>query len=196
MLRPIEREDARLLWPAAGDPALWRYVGDRISTLADLENYIDRALAGRYAGTDMPFLTLFEGRAVGSTRFAAIVDGPTGRRAEIGWTWLLPEARRTPANTEAKFLMLRHAFETAGLLRVEFKTDQRNAASRAALARLGAREEGTFRNHMILPDGSLRHTVWFSIIREEWPAVRAALEALLARPWPPPDSPLRTTTSG
>jgi RimJ/RimL family protein N-acetyltransferase len=119
----------------------------------------------------------------GRQALASYVDAidRANRRAEIGGTWLAPPWQRTPLNSEAKYLMLRHAFERAGLNRVEFKTDSRNARSRAALARIGATEEGTFRRHMVMPDGALRDSVWFSVIAEDWPSVRARLERLLAR---------------
>jgi RimJ/RimL family protein N-acetyltransferase len=104
------------------------------------------------------------------------------RRVEIGWTWLSLNWQRTAANTEAKYLMLRHAFETWGCIRVEFKTDSLNEKSRAALLRIGAKEEGIFRNHMMTSTGRLRHSVYYSIIDSEWPKVRACLEEKLARP--------------
>jgi RimJ/RimL family protein N-acetyltransferase len=116
---------------------------------------------------------------VGSTRFCAIA--PEHRRVEIGWTFVAAPWQRSAVNTEAKLLMLRHAFETWGCRRVEFKTNALNARSRAALLRLGATEEGTFRSHMVQPDGSRRDTVYFAIIDHDWPAVRARLETRLAR---------------
>ncbi len=100
---------------------------------------------------------------------------------EIGWTWVAPAWQRSAVNTEAKLLMLEHAFERLGCHRVEFKTDSRNERSRRALLRIGARQEGIFRNHVVMPDGQLRHSVYFSIVDEEWPAVKAALQAKLLR---------------
>ena len=102
------------------------------------------------------------------------------QRVEIGGTWVTPAWQRSAINTEAKYLQLRHAFETLGCIRVEFKTDALNTKSRQALARIGATEEGTFRNHMIMPDGRIRHSVYFSITHDEWPRVKAHLEGLLA----------------
>jgi RimJ/RimL family protein N-acetyltransferase len=119
------------------------------------------------------------GEIAGSTSFLAIE--PAHRRLEIGATWLNPRHQRTGANTEAKLLLLRHAFEALGCERVEFKTDAENKASRAALARIGAREEGTLRSHMGRLDGSRRDSVYFGVIAPEWPHVRAHLEGLLAR---------------
>jgi RimJ/RimL family protein N-acetyltransferase len=117
------------------------------------------------------------GRAIGSTRYGNI--DRTHHRVEIGWTWVAREWQRTAMNTEAKYLLLRHAFETLGCMRVELKTDSLNERSRAAILRIGAREEGTFRNHMITASGRIRHTVYFSIIDSEWPAVKVHLEARL-----------------
>jgi RimJ/RimL family protein N-acetyltransferase len=116
---------------------------------------------------------------VGSTGYLNI--DRQHRRLEIGGTWIAPEWQRTACNTEAKLLQLTHAFETLGCNRVEFKTDSLNERSRAALLRIGATEEGTFRNHMVMPDGRLRHSVYFSVIESEWPRVRVRLEALLER---------------
>jgi RimJ/RimL family protein N-acetyltransferase len=118
------------------------------------------------------------GRVVGSTSYLNI--DRQHRRVEIGGTWTTPAWQRSAINTEAKYLQLRHAFETLGCIRVEFKTDALNSKSRQALARIGATEEGTFRNHMIMPDGRIRHSVYFSITDDEWPRVKAHLEGLLA----------------
>ena len=117
---------------------------------------------------------------VGSTSY--LNPDPANRRVEIGWTWLTPAAQRTGINTEAKYLLLEHAFEHLDCIRVEFKTDARNARSRVALERIGATEEGTLRHHMIMPDGHLRDSTYFSIVRTEWPEVRAHLERLMAGP--------------
>jgi RimJ/RimL family protein N-acetyltransferase len=116
---------------------------------------------------------------MGSTRFANL--DRANRHVEIGWTWLGKKWQRTAANTEAKYLMLRHAFETWGCLRVEFKTDSLNERSRAALLRIGAKEEGIFRNHLITWTGRIRHSVYYSIIDSEWPAVKAHLQNKLQR---------------
>ena len=128
----------------------------------------------------MPFATIDQatGRPIGSTRFLSIV--PEHRRLEIGWTWLGRAWQRTGANREAKLLLLGHAFDQLGANRVEFKTDSRNEPSRTALLGIGATFEGIFRNHMVMPDGPLRHSAYYSVISDEWPAVRARLEASLA----------------
>jgi N-acetyltransferase len=119
------------------------------------------------------------GRVIGSTRYANIERAH--RRLEIGWTWIARPWQRTAVNTESKYLLLRHAFETLGCVRVELKTDSLNAKSRAAILRIGAREEGTFRNHMITSSGRIRHTVYFSIVDAEWPEVRSRLERVLGQ---------------
>jgi RimJ/RimL family protein N-acetyltransferase len=144
-----------------------------------MRKYIETAMLWREQGTAIPFATVEQatGRIAGSTRFAN-VDYPN-RRGEIGWTWIAPPWQRTAVNTEAKYLMLRHAFETLGFLRVELKTDSLNQRSRDAILRLGAKEEGTFRNHMVCADGRIRHSVYFSIIDSEWPNVKRELERKL-----------------
>ena len=144
-----------------------------------MRRYVEAALAEQAAGTALPFATVLrEGDVVvGSTRFGSIA--PEHRRVEIGWTWIAPPWQRTAVNTEAKLLMLRHAFETWGCRRVELKTNARNARSRAAMLRIGAREEGILRKHMINADGSARDSVYFSVVDDEWPAVRERLEAML-----------------
>ena len=123
------------------------------------------------------------GRAAGSTRYADI--DVENRRLEIGYTWVAPPWQRTPVNTEAKCLMLRHAFETWGCIRVELKTDSLNQRSRNALLRIGPKQEGIFRNHMVTHSGRFRHSVYFSIIDSAWPAIKVDLEARLARPHAP-----------
>ena len=144
--------------------------------------YIDTALEEQKRGVSLPFALIERatGRAIGSTRYGNI--DRTHRRAEIGWTWVAREWQRTAVNTEAKYLLLRHAFETLGCIRVELKTDSLNERSRAAILRIGAQEEGIFRNHMITASGRIRHTVYFSIVDCEWPAVKARLESLLNSP--------------
>ena len=127
--------------------------------------------------TSLDFVT-YDGDFVGIVVISIV---PEHRRLEIGWTWIATALQRTGANREAKLLQLRHAFETLGANRVEFKTHARNEPSRTALAGIGARFEGVFRNHMIMPDGSLRDSAYFSVTAEEWPAVKARLEAGLAR---------------
>ena len=179
-LEPLTPAHAALLADAALDPELWRVTVERIDSHATLDAYIERALAQQATGTALPFALVepATGRGIGSTRYgnADLANG----RVEIGWTWVGRPWQRTRVNTEAKYLLLRHAFDTLGLTRVELKTDAVNARSRAAIRRIGATEEGTLRRHTRTWDGRLRDSVYFSVIAEEWPAVRARLEAMLA----------------
>ena len=181
-LEPLSMDHVPGLLPVALDPELWRWTITPVASGADLAAYVRSALADRAAGIHMPFATVdaATGRPIGSTRFAAISE--RDRRVEIGWTWIGRDWQRTAANTEAKYLMLRHAFEALGCVRVELKTDALNQKSRAAILRIGAREEGTLRRHMLSQGGRWRDTVYFSILDDEWPSVRAALKAKLARP--------------
>ncbi len=162
------------------DEELWRWIPTPVRTQEEMAAYIEAALGEQQRGESLPFAIADKttGRAIGSTRYGNI--DRTHHRVEIGWTWVAPEWQRTAMNTEAKYLLLRHAFETLGCMRVELKTDALNAPSRAAILRIGAREEGIFRNHMITASGRIRHTVYFSIIDSEWPAAKARLEAILS----------------
>ncbi len=168
---------------AAAVPAVFRYlVIAPFASVADVEKYVADALAAQAAGTEVAFATVrrSDGKVVGTTRFIDIRRPHRG--LEIGWTWITPEAQRTAINTEAKYLMLRQAFEAWGALRVQLKTDANNTQSRAAIERIGAKFEGVLRKQMLRPhDGYQRDTAMFSIIESEWPAARAALEAKLAR---------------
>lgn len=179
-LEPLAAAHADPLWEQARDPELWRWTVSKIGTRADFDRYLERAHAEAAAGTSLPFATVEQagGRPIGSTRFGNI--SRPDRRVEIGWTWIGRPWQRTAVNTEAKLLMLAHAFETWGCVRVELKTARLNAPSRAAIARIGGVEEGTLRRHTRLDDGTWRDTVYFSILDDEWPAVRARLEARLA----------------
>ncbi len=179
-LEPLSPAHVEDLLIAAQTAEIWRYTLDEPRTLDAMRDYIERAIDEREAGTALPFAVrhLATGRAIGSTRYAAISGANRG--VEIGWTWYAPEFWRTSVNTEAKYLLLRHAFETLGCIRVELKTDARNTRSRAAIARLGAVEEGALRSKVIMRDGYRRDSVYFSILDHEWPAVKARLEAWLA----------------
>jgi RimJ/RimL family protein N-acetyltransferase len=183
-LEPLALAHHAHLCEVGFDDAIWRWnPRPPIRTPNDMRRYIESALQQQASGTALPFATIerASGHAIGSTRFAEIdVEHP---RVEIGYTWIAPPWQRTPINTEAKYLMLRHAFETLGCIRVELKTDSLNERSRNAILRVGAKEEGTFRNHMVTHSGRLRHSVFFSIIDAEWPGAKAALEAKLARPY-------------
>ena len=182
-LEPLSHAHHADLCNAGLDPELWRLIPYRVSDAKEMAGYIDTALALQKAGSALPFATIecASGKAIGSTRYMNI-DAPN-RHLEIGATWIAPDWQRTFVNTEAKYLMLRHAFETLGCLRVELKTDALNARSRNAILRIGAREEGIFRKHILTWSGRIRDSVYFSIIDEEWPSVKAALEAKLQAPF-------------
>lgn len=152
-----------------------------INTVDDMRNWVLDILARAEKGTDLPFVVihLASGRVAGATRYLNIV--PKDRGLEIGGTWYGPEFQRTPVNTECKYLLLRHAFETLGCIRVQLKTDLRNERSQKAIERIGAVKEGVLRNHMILLDGRIRHSVFYSILDAEWPAVKKRLEEMLNR---------------
>ena len=162
------------------DPSLWRWIPYQVLTPDNMYKYIQTALAEQQRGVSMPFATCLAdtGRAIGCTRYMNI-DVPN-KRVEIGSTWIAPSHQRTIVNTEAKYLMLRHAFETLDCNRVELKTDVLNEKSRNAILRIGAKEEGIFRQHVVCHDGRVRDSVYFSIIRSEWPEVKAGLEKKLA----------------
>jgi RimJ/RimL family protein N-acetyltransferase len=158
---------------------LWRWIPTPVRTREEMSGYIQTALDEQVRGVSLPFALIEKAgnRAIGSTRYGNI--DRTHHRVEIGWTWVAPAWQRTAANTEAKYLLLRHAFETLGCIRVELKTDSLNEKSRNAILRIGAREEGTFRNHMITASGRIRHTVYFSILDSEWPEVKSRLQTML-----------------
>lgn len=180
-LEPLALEHVAGLAEVGLDPLIWRWTIARPVSEADIRVWAEAALANRTAGTEMPFVTIDRatGRPIGSSRYMNIALDH--HRLEIGWTWVAPPWQRTGANREAKLLQLRHAFEVLGCRRVEFKTDSRNEASRNALLGIGAQFEGIFRNHMVMPEGPMRHSAWYSVIDEEWPAVRDRLGASLAR---------------
>ena len=178
-LQPLSWDHFSELAKLAADETIWRWYTHSFHTPEAFRKMMAGALDEQARGVSVPFATfeVVSQRLAGATRFMNIDHA--NRRAEIGSTWLAPPFQRTHVNTEAKYLMLRHAFEVWGYNRVEFKTDALNAQSRAAIARLGAKEEGTLRNHMVCESGRLRHSVYFSVIAEEWPAVKAGLEARL-----------------
>lgn len=180
-LEPLALSHHAQLCKAGLDFDLWRWATQNIRTPKDMQAYIEQALSEQAKGTSLPFATIDRGsgEAVGSTRYLNI--DPANLRLEIGATWLAKRWQRTGANTEAKYLMLRHAFERLGCMRVEFKTDSLNQQSRDAILDLGATEEGLLRNHMLAWSGRVRHTVYYSIIDSEWPEVKARLEKKLAR---------------
>ena len=179
-LYPLTPDHLPALCEVGLDPELWRWTTSVVRSVDDMRRWIEQAVEQRALGAALPFATvdLVSGRVVGSTRLASM--DAVNRRAEIGWTWIAAPWQRSAVNTEAKLLMLAHAFDALGCIRVELKTDALNARSRAAILRIGAVEEGTMRSHMITESGRVRDSVYFSVIAEEWPAVEARLRRRLA----------------
>jgi RimJ/RimL family protein N-acetyltransferase len=180
-LEPLKAEHLDALCAVGLDEELWRLIPTRVDSPEAMKNYIETALGDERRGAALPFVTIerSSNRIVGSTRFGNI--DVQNRRAEIGWTWINSAWQRTFVNTEAKLLMLTHAFETWKCVRVELKTDALNEKSRNAILRLGARQEGIFRRHVICDTGRLRDTVYFSILDNEWHHVKENLLAKLGR---------------
>ncbi|MDR5812944.1 GNAT family protein [Caballeronia sp. LZ033] len=180
-LRPLRREDRAALLAAAADGELWNLRVTVVPNEDTIDRMIDTVFADRDAGTVMPFVIVRreDGRVVGSTRFWKI--DRVNRKCEIGSTWLAASAQRTGINIEAKLLMLTYAFEVMQCVRVQFTTDELNEKSRAAILGIGAQHEGIVRHERIMPDGRKRNSVRFSIIDDEWPGVKAMLEARLRR---------------
>lgn len=175
-LEPLSRVHLPALVEAGADPAIWRWMPARGDSGMGMAAIVDEALAAAASGTQLPFVTVERAtdRTVGSSRYLSIV--PEHRRLEIGWTWLTPPVHGSAVNAEAKLLMIGHAIERLGARRVEFKTDALNERSRAALLAIGATFEGVFRRHMQMADGRERDSAYFSVIADEWPDVKAALE--------------------
>jgi RimJ/RimL family protein N-acetyltransferase len=179
-LEPLKKAHLAGLAEVGLDEELWRWIPTAVRTREEMVAYIETALDEQQRGVSLPFAIVEKatGRAIGSTRYGNI--DRTHHRVEIGWTWVAREWQRTAMNTEAKYLLLKHAFESLGCMRVELKTDSLNEKSRAAILRIGAKEEGIFRNHMITASGRIRHSAYYSIIDSEWPEVKARLEARLS----------------
>jgi N-acetyltransferase len=179
-LEPLHPDHESELAHAVADGELWSLWYTAVPPPAAIPNYIQTALHAQRAGNELPFAirSRASGKIVGSTRYMHIV--PEHKRLEIGTTWLSKSVQGTAVNPSAKFLLLEHAFEALGYNRVEFLTHSKNAQSRAALTKLGATQEGILRHHRVLPDGSLRDSVVFSILATEWPSVRRPLEARIA----------------
>jgi N-acetyltransferase len=179
-LEPLTREHHAALSAVGLEGNVFQWFPTPVVDDAGMLAFIDTALEGQRQGAMLPFATIDRksGTAVGSTRFAAI--DRVHKRAEIGWTWIARPWQRGGINMDTKYLMLRQAFEVWGMIRVEFKTDRLNVQSQTALAGIGATQEGIFRNHMIIPGGRVRDSVWYSVIDREWPAVKADLARRLA----------------
>ena len=181
-LEPMAEEHVAGLAEIGAGQTFWDFmVYGNINTVDDMHHWVQDILSRAEKGTDLPFVVihLASGRVAGATRYLNIM--PKDRGLEIGGTWYGAEFQRTPVNTECKYLLLQHAFETLGAIRVQLKTDSRNERSQKAIERIGAVKEGVLRNHMILPDGRYRHSVFYSILDTEWPGVKNRLEEMMER---------------
>jgi RimJ/RimL family protein N-acetyltransferase len=178
-LVPLEVEHIEALYEAGRDPQVFRYFRNRMISVDDMRTYMMEALANQEKWTDLPWVIVDreQNKIVGSTRLFDVQLG--NRNGEIGHTWLNPSVWRTRINTECKYMILRHCFETLNFIRVQLKTDLRNVRSQEAIARLGAVREGIWRNHVIMHDGYIRSSVLFSILAEEWPGVKQRMEKFL-----------------
>lgn len=180
-LEPLAESHVPDLALAGRDPGIWRWMPyGEVTTEERMLAWVRDMLGRQARGTDLPFVVvhLASGAAIGCTRFLDIQLA--NRAVEVGGTWYAAEHQRSAANTECKLLILRHAFEGVGAIRVQFKTDLRNERSQRALERIGAVREGVLRDHMVMPDGHVRSSVYYSILAREWPGVRAFLESKLA----------------
>ncbi|MDQ3552792.1 MAG: GNAT family N-acetyltransferase [Chloroflexota bacterium] len=178
-LEPMSLEHLPGLCEAGLQPGVFRWFVDPVETAQQMRAWVERALAGRAAGTELPWVTIEQssGAVVGSSRYMNV--DPLHHRLEIGSTWLTPAHQGGGINTAVKLLQLGHAFEALGAIRVEFKTDSLNERSRGALTAIGATFEGILREHMIVADGRHRHSAYYSIVAGEWPDVRLRLEQRL-----------------
>ena len=188
-LEPMTLEHHAGLSAVGLDPEIWRFTLVVVQTPEEMRGYMDAALELQRGGTTLPFVTIerSSGQIVGSTRFGNY--DPANRRIEIGWTWIAPRWQRTAINTEAKYLMLSHAFEKLHCVRVELKTDVLNTRSRKAMLRIGAKEEGVLRKHSLVWDGRYRDSIYYSILDDEWATVKQELEKMLIRRPEPASSP-------
>jgi RimJ/RimL family protein N-acetyltransferase len=181
-LEPLTEDHTASLAAVGMDESIWEYMPyGAMNNEDDIRRWVRTILDRRAEGTDLPFVVMHKasGRVAGTTRYMEI--RPEHNGLEIGGTWYGAEFRRTQVNTECKYLLLRQAFEELGCIRVQLKTDSRNERSQRAIERLGAVKEGILRNHMILPDGYIRHSIYYSIINSEWPRVKLKLEEMLAK---------------
>ena len=180
-LEPLSLGHVDALCAVGLDPDLWQWIPTQVRDRAEMRAYVEEALAQQRQGLSLPFATLLKGsgQAIGSTRYMNI--DLKNRRVEIGATWIGRPWQRSAVNTEAKYLMLRHAFDAMKCIRVELKTDVLNERSRSAIKRLGAKQEGILRRHVITANDRARDTVYYSILEDEWPTVRVNLEARLTQ---------------
>ena len=184
-LEPMSLDHVSALSRVGLEPELWHWIPTPVTSVDEMRAYALMALDERHRGVSLPFVIVDQAndQVIGSTRYGNIDS--THRRVEIGWTWLTKAYQRTAANTEAKLLLLPHAFETLGAIRVELKTDALNEKSRKAITRIGATQEGIFRKHLITASGRVRDTVYFSIIDTEWPTIKTRLAERAGSPTKP-----------
>lgn len=180
-LVPLSSDHLEDLWISGQDERIWQYMTIPMKTKDDMVSFIRTALSNQENGKEVPFAIIDTqtNRAIGSTRFLNISYKDKG--LEIGFTWLTPSVWKTAVNTECKWLLLRYCFEQLGCIRVQLKTDLRNLNSQRAIARIGGIKEGILRNHMVLPNGYIRDTVFFSILDREWPEVNKKLHQILLK---------------
>ncbi|WP_411501639.1 GNAT family N-acetyltransferase [Brevibacillus centrosporus] len=180
-LEPLRHAHIEGIWEAGRYENIWTYMSVKIDQLQDAVSFVETALRNEEEGIELPFAIIGQedGKVIGSTRFLNIVRKDRG--LEIGFTWLTPSVWKSAINTECKYLLMRHCFEQLGCIRVQLKTDSRNLNSQRAIARIGGVREGVLRNHVILPDGYVRDSVYFSITNTEWKNVQEKLHLLLIR---------------
>lgn len=178
-IQPMEDYHVQELFDVGNNSDIWAHMPMRVQSIEDMKSLVNGALQAREQGSEFPFVIFDKNseKIVGSTRFLNI--SIPNRNLEIGWTWLSPTVWRTRINTECKYLLLKHCFETLGTIRVQLKTDSRNVRSQQAIERLGLVKEGVLRNHMVMPDGYLRDSVYYSVIDQEWVLVKDKLESML-----------------
>lgn len=179
LIREMELDDGEGIFAASRDKIIWRHMTQNIDTIEDAVQYVQKALMAKEQGAEIPFVIIDRNtnKIIGSTRFLDVHF--EHKRLEIGSTWINPSQWRTAVNTNCKYLLLCYCFEELQLQRVQLKTDHENLRSQKAIERIGAKKEGILRNHMIRPDGTIRHTVMYSITSEEWPAVKEHLQQLM-----------------
>ncbi|MGX9134111.1 GNAT family N-acetyltransferase [Rummeliibacillus sp. JY-2-4R] len=179
ILKPMEETDAQEILKVATLPEIWSYMSITIKTIEDAQKYVADALSKKEKGVEFPFVIIdpHTNAVIGSTKFMDI--DKKHKRLEIGFTWLTPSYWRTAINTNCKYLLLQYCFEVLHLNRVQIKTDHENLRSQKAIERIGAQKEGVLRNHMVRKDGTIRHTVMYSVTVEEWENVKSRLEDMM-----------------
>lgn len=175
---PMEKKHVQGLYEIAVEQDVWNHLPKNVQTINDMQSFVEKALEGKESKKEFPFVVLSHNeQIIGSTRFLDISN--TNKSLEIGWTWYSPSVWGTNTNTECKYLLLKHCFETMNLIRIQFKTDEQNIRSQKAIEKLGAVKEGILRNHMVRANGTYRNSVYYSIIDSEWRAVKTRLEDIL-----------------